>query len=505
MSSTSTARAVVYGRSSTAKEKSIDEQTAEGEAICAENRWTVVDVLGDPISASRYESRVRANWTKLVDMLSTVDVVVLWEPSRGDRTMASWVAFLDDCREHRVRIHAVSHGRTYDPASPRDRRTLLEDGVDSEYESEKTAARVKRGVAAAHAAGKPFGRTTYGYRRVYDYEKPVKERYQKQEPHPERAKVVRDIFAAVAEDKSLYRIAKKLNDEGVPTSRGAKHWRPNVVRDIATNMAYKPHPDDPEHGCHLVRGKVYVGTWPPLVDEATWQAVHAILGTDDGATRKARRDSAPGQVKHLLSASAKLMTSPCGAPVVGHPGRPGRAAHYLCRQDGCVSVPMAEADEHVAMLVVGRLSRKDARRFYAPDDTSTRQAAKELVELRAEFKEVERQYMAPGGAAGRLGAVREAKMASLESQIDDAQRRVRPAGRSLAMVKLLDAAKVSRDLVRPTWDDLDVVAKREVVAGVFSSLVVGPVTTTRRLTRYTLPKERHDVVAARITHEWRTP
>ena len=54
-------------------------------------------------------------------------------------------------------IHVTSHDRTHDPGQWRDRKTLLEDGIDAEGESEKTSQRVQRDVRARAASGKPHG------------------------------------------------------------------------------------------------------------------------------------------------------------------------------------------------------------------------------------------------------------------------------------------------------------------------------------------------------------
>jgi site-specific DNA recombinase len=61
-------------------------------------------------------------------------------------------------RSAQVKIHVTTHNRTYDPSNGRDRRSLLEDAVDSEYESGKISARLKRAAAANAAPGKPHGR-----------------------------------------------------------------------------------------------------------------------------------------------------------------------------------------------------------------------------------------------------------------------------------------------------------------------------------------------------------
>ncbi|MBQ3358480.1 MAG: hypothetical protein IJG47_06210 [Microbacterium sp.] len=53
-----------------------------------------------------------------------------------------------------VRIWVTTHNRLYDPTNARDRRSLLEDAVDAEYESDKTSERRKRSAKAAAEAGR---------------------------------------------------------------------------------------------------------------------------------------------------------------------------------------------------------------------------------------------------------------------------------------------------------------------------------------------------------------
>jgi site-specific DNA recombinase len=128
----------------------------------------------------------------------------LWESSRGSRKVGEWVTLIELCEQQQVKIHVTTHNRTYDPSNGRDRRSLLEDAVDSEYESGKISARLKRAAAANAAAGKPHGRAPYGYRRRYD------ERTKKliaQEEDPIEAPVIRELFERVKSGHSLRSIA----------------------------------------------------------------------------------------------------------------------------------------------------------------------------------------------------------------------------------------------------------------------------------------------------------
>jgi hypothetical protein len=161
---------------------------------------------------------------------------------------------------------------------------------------------------------------------------------------------------------------------------------------------------------------------------------------------------------------------------------------------------MPEVDEYVTRLVVARLSKRDARHLWAADDAATRAAADELARLRAELDDARASFATPGGISAAALAMKESAM---EPAITDAERRSRPTGVPLAAIKMIDAAKFGKDRVRPTWDGLPLLGKRDVITGIFVSLTLGPITD--RITRWTLPEERLAIVADRVTHEWRTP
>lgn len=497
--------AAIYGRNSSAEQKSIDDQMAENLAAADAQGWKVVAKLADPSSASRYAKKPRENWALILELLPTIDVIVLWEPSRGDRSLATWVTFLDACREHQVHIHAVTHNRTYDPRNARDYRSLAEDGVDSAYESDKTSQRVRRGHATSAKAGRPTSPTTYGYLREYQPAPPFA--FIRQIPHPEHALVVRDIITSIAKGKSVHEITRRLNNSGAPTPRGGAMWYHGSIRSIATNPAYRPHPeyqletaDDPGRGIRVHRGALHIGQWPPLVSESIWQAAQSILGSNSEAARKARRDSAPGRIKYLLSGNSSLMATMCGGMLIGFGTASGRGATYGCKMDHCATSPMPEADEYVTRLVVARLARKDARRLWVADDTSTRAASEELVRLQAELEEARQSFYRPGGISASDFAGKEAAMAPA---IADAERRSKPAGTPLAALELIEAAEFGAEHVRVVWDALPLLARREVITGIFIHLTLIPATV--RLTRWTSPEERLAVVADRIKHEWRKP
>lgn len=488
--------AVVYGRNSSAKQKSIRDQITTSVAAVEERGWTLAcDPLSDTTSASRYATKARANWAQLLSMLPAIDVVVVWEPSRGDRTLVSWVSFLDSCREHRVLIHAISHNRTADPRNARDYRSLAEDGIDSAYESDKISERVLRGHAASALAGRPHSRTTYGYKRLYNAETRA---FDKQIIEPDQAVVVRQIIEQIGRGVPLTSIVQGLNEAGTPTHRGGALWYHGTVKSIATNVAYRPHPDDPKRGTRLHGDAEHPALWPPLVTRAAFEAAGRVLGTNSEHHRESRRVSPPGVIKYLLSGNASVATAVCGSSLSGFCDADGRGATYGCKMDRCASAPMPEADEYVSRIVVARLSRKDARKLWAPDNTASQAAADELAGLVAELEAARQSFATPGGISAATMAAKEAAMAPA---IGDARRRMGPTVAPMGVLEVINAAQFGKDQARPAWDGLPLLARREIVIALFERLSLQP--ATDRLTRWSTPQERMDVVSRRIAVKWR--
>ncbi|WP_030525764.1 recombinase family protein, partial [Nocardia rhamnosiphila] len=129
-------------------------------------------------SGSRYARRRRDDFDRLVadlnsgpsgiDSAFAAHVLMLWESSRGSRQVGEWVDFIELCEQKQVRIWVTTHERLYDPANGRDRKALIDDAVDSEYESYKTHRRLVRTAPKEAERGRPYGKAPYGLRPVYD-------------------------------------------------------------------------------------------------------------------------------------------------------------------------------------------------------------------------------------------------------------------------------------------------------------------------------------------------
>jgi DNA invertase Pin-like site-specific DNA recombinase len=461
---------VSYDRSG--RERSQDEQHDENAAAAAAHGLT----LGRPYrengsrSASRYGTKVRDAFAELLADLRKgrfgADVLILWESSRGSRKVGEWVELIDLCEQRSVLIHVTTHQRTYDPANARDRRSLLEDAVDSEYESAKTSQRQRRAAAANAAAGKPHGPAPYGYVRRYD---PVTRKLVAQEPDPVEAPVVREVYARLLAGHSLRAISRDLeargvrNDSGTPFS--AQHLRDMVLRPAYAGLR-SHHQDRTERRARPLNGAVK-GTWPALVDQATYFAVRRLL------TAPERKTVRSGRARHLLSMIARCDV--CGGPLAAT--RRHAAPEYQCHLKGCVRIDQASLDALAEAIMLGYLARDDIYESLRAagrdgDDAELANARDELAAATAELDELRATV-----AAGRLSV---ASLAAVEpgllARVAEAEERERELSTPPALAGLISPG---RDVAR-RWKAAPMSTRREVARILLGPDLLGELRVARR-------------------------
>lgn len=458
MSQRAQERAAVYGRQSGGKAKSIEEQINEGLATARENGWTVTATYRDGRSASRYATKGRDDWPRVLTDIAAgdLDILILWESSRGDRTLTSWSQFLDLCREHGVLIYVCTDERLYDVQRAKDWETLATSGVTSASESDKISQRVKRGQAGAAASGRPsHGRAPYGYIRVYDA---TTGKLTGQEPDPDKAPIVREVFARLAKGETLSAVTRDFRERKIPTSTGSGLWFPVRVRTMAQNRAYL--------GERVYRGETTEGVWPALVEAEQFYAVQRILG---GPKRHKTR---PGRTRHLLSYIAKC--GPCGWPLSAVQGR------YRCARAGCVTIDQAVADDAAEVTILGMLQLPDV---YEKLRRQGEDANRAVVEMRNEVAKLQARLDEWRVSAAK-GETSPATMARVEGelsgQIESTQRRIIAADIPPELQAVLEPGQ---DVVR-RWRAAPMAARRSVVmylAEVVVDSAVNGQPTSRRL------------------------
>jgi DNA invertase Pin-like site-specific DNA recombinase len=441
--------AAVYARQSKNSAKSIADQLDECQAAAAAHGFTVVATYSDGSSASRYARRRREEWTLVLAAVERhdFDVLIMWEASRGDRTLTTWSALLDRLRDQRVRVHVVNDDRTYDLSIDSDWRVLATAGVDSAHEAGKLSKRTRRGVASAARAGKPpAGPAPYGYVRTRQWVdgKIVVV----QEIDPVTAPIVREIIERAGRADPISAITRDLNARGVPPPGGGSTWYRQRTRELAASPVYaglRAH--RPGRGTrHEGERGVFEAAWPALVDAATHYAAVRTL-TDPARMRTAR----PGRQVHLLTYLA--VCGRCDGPITA------RAIDYVCRV-GHISIRRAPVDEHVVGLVLAYLRRPDVystlRAQGEGADAESLAARNEAAALRSRLDE-----WRLSAAAGRTTPE---SLATIEATLS---REIRAAEARVARASVPPALRVVLEPgadVAVRWNAAPLPARRSVIA-----------------------------------------
>jgi site-specific DNA recombinase len=441
--------ALIYARRSrkpgASSERSVTEQENECRALCAREGWAVLDVITDNnLGASRHSGKARPGWAKVKRTIGAggVDVLVMWEQSRGQRDVEEWAGVRNLLRAHGTLWNYS--GRTIDLDNPGDAMASGIQAVVDEHEAEQLRKRVMRSQRAQAHAGRPHGRRPFGYRRVYDTNTAA---LVGQVPDEAEADIVREVFDRIVRHESARGIADDLAARGVPSSAsGRQPWTAARVRDVVTNPTYA--------GQRVHQGVVMGDAdWPALVSPEVYAAANAIYA--DPSRKRVKR----GNVVHLLS----------GIPVCGKCGARMRAdsvngrTMYVCKDGkGHLGRTAAMLDDYVEVAVVERL--ESMKLTWVPEGAGNGAAARaEVAALRAQRDALADQYMDGKLSAAMLGTLE----ARLLIKIAEAEERAHAAPTTSPLL-----AEVSGPGAAERWDALDIGAKREVVRAVVDVTVL---------------------------------
>jgi DNA invertase Pin-like site-specific DNA recombinase len=460
----------VYGRQSLGKDSSITEQLDLGRRRAEAEGWTVHGEYQDGVSASRHGVKPRTDWARLhADVTADrVDVIWLWESSRGDRRASTWLTLLEDCREHRVRIYVETHGRLYDVSNPRDWRSLAEDGTDNEYESEKIRLRVARSMQARAEAGQVHGRAPYGYQRRYELTGAGKRVLLGQDPDPVEAPVVRELYTRLARGDTLHALARDLEVRGVRTRTGLV-FSPQHIRDLVLRHTYagvRAHATD-GRPAHRPGGSAQTvrATWPALVPLDVWHSVRNRLTAAD------RKTSRPGRANNPYSMIARCHE--CDGPMTVRYGRAPNG-EYSCRDHSHVRVPKIELEAYLDAVVCAYLARPDViaeLRRSRDGDAELQRVGQLLAEARGELAELRAAVGAGRLTVASLIAAEPGQLA----QIERLEQRERELSAPPALAALISPG---RDAKR-RWKAAPIAAKREVARLLLEPGILGEVRVAR--------------------------
>lgn len=475
------------------RQRSVTQQVREGRDRADElelGSLTVYD-RDNNLAASRFATKVRDDWERLMADLNAGkytpgDVGLFWESSRGSRKAGEWTAFVDVCVERELLVHIIDEDTTYDPRKPRDRKRLLEMGVDAEYEVGQTSVRIKRDKVHLREQGRPDGRLPFGHRRLYDERTGELIR---QEPDMVNRECIREGVRRVRKGQSIRRIITDFNKRHehdrdcprwVPTLTENMPWTHSGFKRTLINPAHIGMRRDPEWKPGSTLEEFMPAAWPPLFDDpewiAEWWAAYRIL-SDPG-----RSVSKSSQVKYLVSKF--MVCDECERRVAGtRPSGGKRNTRYLCRDDdklqptpeigpGCTSIVAEKVDDYISELVIRRLAQPDV--IAAASDTSDAEAVSarsRASALRAKLDEFWASAMRTDGSGITLAQYEQAR-AQIEPQIKAAEAEAESAAAPPLLREFLSLTEeAGEEVVRAVWfKDLTIEGRREIVKLLFESI-----------------------------------
>jgi site-specific DNA recombinase len=195
-------------------------------------------------------------------------------------------------------------------------------GYAAKLDAERRRDATGRGKEAMLKNGKlpqGTGIGIYGYQWIKEYKKRI--------PLEREAGIVKRVFEMVVNGDGCFKIARTLNEEGIPTKCGKK-WEARTVSRIVRNPAYM--------------GITYFGQTSGKARERkpqeSWYVLPdvspAIIGRElfeqaQGALAKSK-ELHPGKAKHEYSITGFAVCGYCGSPLVGSCLR-GKYRYYHCR------------------------------------------------------------------------------------------------------------------------------------------------------------------------------
>ena len=372
-------RSAIYARYSSENQRpeSIEDQISACRRLASERGFTVLD---DHIYADKAQSGARKDRQGLADLLAAAqggqfDVVLVDDLSRLARDNYLMLSIMAELHFEGVRVVSVADGLDSD-----DEEATLGiqiRGIFNELQLRDLKKKTLRGQMGQKERGFSVGERTFGYRsvpvgtiRMDKKGRPRPDGY-KMEIDPREAAVVLRVFKAYADDRSLTRIVRMLNEEGVPGRfRSSKGWSPATVSRMIDNEKYIGHwtwnktesRRDPRTGRRRRFQKpesewiVHEDESLRIVPQVLWEKVRARRlevrrSWPGGKGKRGFSKDQGGRVRHFPThlLSGTMVCSECGGAIAQVSGKGG--GYY-----GCLGAAKGACENKI--LVRRKLSEK---------------------------------------------------------------------------------------------------------------------------------------------------
>jgi site-specific DNA recombinase len=427
-------RAAVYLRISqdrTGQELGVERQWEDTFALLTRRGDTLVGKYVDNDTPAKGVGK-RDEYARLIAAVQAgeVDRIYVWSQGRLWRNRVERAQGFEILREARVSLVQVK-GPEVDMTSATGRMIAGIIGEFDTAENEVKAERqVREALQRADSGLPPGGRRAFGY----DATGAKKVRRE--------AEAVKKAYAALLAGTTLSKIARDMTAAGHRTTVGGP-WTINGVRAMLLNPRYAGH--------RTYRGRIHgPGTWPPLVDETTYEAVRAMLTDPD------RNVSRSNALRWLGTGLYECGRCPGQTVISTYRGIKARGTQrrvYRCPK--CFMTRVADpVDFYVSRVTVVRLRRPDLADLLAsepngPVDTGALRT--EATALRVRINSLGDDLSISEQLLARREKALRKRLGEIEGQLAE-------AGRGSAAGSLLDAKDPGQ-----AWLDLDDLGRRQAV------------------------------------------
>lgn len=203
------------------------------QAFERRDNWRIKTIFADQgISGTSLKNRNEFNRMIADAKKGKYELILVKSVSRFSRNIQDLLNIVEDLRKINVYVWFMTENICTD--SPDFRAQLIKEGEAAESESRKTSTRVRWGQSFAMRQGVVFGRLEmYGYNIKRD-----ESNKQYFEVIPEEAEIIRRIYRMYADGLGTFKIAKKLESEGIKTKRYKNGWSNTVILRILRNERY---------------------------------------------------------------------------------------------------------------------------------------------------------------------------------------------------------------------------------------------------------------------------
>jgi len=361
-------RAVLYLRVSTARQAkhdvSIPDQHRQGEAWCAKYGYELVETFVDAgVSAT---SDRRPEFQRLIEAASErpapFDIILVHSFSRFFRDHFELEFHIRKLARNGVKLISITQEVGDDPMQVMMRRVMT---LFDEYQSRENGKHTLRAMKENARQGFWNGSLPpIGYR-IVEAERRGSKVKKTLAIDPMHADTVRLIYRlALSGDGTtgpmgVKAIAEYFNDRRIFTRDGGR-WGIGQFHQILTRTTYVGRHRFNKYGKSKTRksdDEVITVAVPPLIDQATFDAVQAHLRARNPKTLAPRLVNSPNMLTGLLHCAQ------CGGAMVMRTGKAGRYRYYACQKKArtdtsrCtgMAIPMDALDTLIAEHMTVRL------------------------------------------------------------------------------------------------------------------------------------------------------